>query len=369
MSQASSPASLIHSVVNRWMVLLTVIALLAVPLGSTPHVSARQGEPLKVVATFSILGDWVQQVGGDRVEVVTIVPAGGDAHAFDPNPDQVGQIADADLIFEIGAGFETWLDDMVAASGSPAQRVVVSDGLDLIGANGEGEEHEEHEDEESHAAEASPEAGHQDEHEHEGSPAAGDEHAAGAEDDHEDEHDHGEVDPHIWHEVSNVIAIAETIRSALGMADSASAATFDANAAAYTAELTELDTAIRDQTGSLPEDRRKLVTSHDTFGYYARAYDFEITGTALTLTTESGDPPASEIANLVEEIQSAGVPAIFAENVSNPDLMQAIADEAGVTLAPTLYTDALGEPGSDGETYIAMMRYNTTTIVTALSAE
>ncbi len=359
MSQASSPASLFRSAVGRWMVLVAVIALLAVPLATAPRASAQDGEPVKVVATFSILADWVQQVGGERVEVVTIVPAGGDAHAFDPNPDQVGQIAEAELIFEIGAGFETWLDGMVDASGSDAQRVVVSDGLDLIGATGEGDEHEGEEAHEEEHDDASPAA------EHEGSPVAGDEHAEEA----DEAHEHGEFDPHIWHDVSNAIAIVETIRVQLGIADSANAATFDANATAYTAELTELDTFIREQTGALPEDRRKLVTSHDTFGYYARAYDFEITGTALSsLTTESGDPPASEIAALVEQIRSAGVPAIFAENVSNTDLMQSIADEAGVTLAPTLYTDALGEPGSDGETYIAMMRYNTTTIVTALSA-
>lgn len=357
MSQASSPAPRNGSLPARFTLLLAVIALLAVPLTTVPRANAQEGEPLKVVATFSILADWVQQVGGDRVEVVTIVPAGGDAHAFDPNPDQVGQIADADLIFEIGAGFETWLDDMIAASGSDAQRIVVSDGLDLIGATEEGDDHE---GEETHAEEASPEA----EHEHEASPETGHAEESG------DDHEHGEFDPHIWHDVANAIAIVEVIRAQLGMADSANAATFDANATAYTAELTELDTFIREQTGTLPEDRRKLVTSHDTFGYYARAYDFEIVGTALSsLTTESGDPPASEIAALVEQIQNSGVPAIFAENVSNPDLMQAIADEAGVTLAPTVYTDALGEPGSDGETFISMMRYNTTTIVTALSAE
>ncbi|MDQ3540525.1 MAG: zinc ABC transporter substrate-binding protein, partial [Chloroflexota bacterium] len=121
---------------------MAVIALLAVPLATAPRASAQDGESVKVVATFSILADWVQQVGGERVEVVTIVPAGGDAHAFDPNPDQVGQIAEADLIFEIGAGCEPWLDDMVTASGSSAQRIVVSEGLDLIAATGEGEEYE-----------------------------------------------------------------------------------------------------------------------------------------------------------------------------------------------------------------------------------
>lgn len=320
-----------RSLVRAFVLLLLLAGLPAATPGTA---AAQDGKPLRVVATFSILGDWVTQVGGDRVEVVTIVPAGGDAHTFDPSPDQVASIAEADLIFEIGAGFETWLDDMYAASGSDAQRVAVSDGLDLIGATEEG-----HEDE--HAGEASPEA----------------------------EYEEGELDPHIWGDVSNAVASVETIRTALGSADGANTATYDANAAAYAAELTELDAFIRSEVDKLPEDRRKLVTSHDTFGYFARAYGFEVIGTALnSLTTESSDPPAGEIAALVEEIKTAGVPAIFAENISNTDLMEAIADEAGVSLAPPLYTDALGEPGSEGATYILMMRYNATTIVTALSA-
>ena len=304
-----------------------VIALILAGLPGASPASAQEGDPLRVVATFSILGDWVARVGGDRIEVVTIVPAGGDAHTFDPNPEQVASVADADLIVEIGAGFEPWLDDMVAASGSGATRVVVSAGLDLIGGTGG----------------ASPEAAH--------------------------EQETGEVDPHLWHDVTNAIASVETIRTALGSADAANAATYDANASAYTTELAELDTYIRNESARLPEDRRKLVTTHDTFGYFARAYGFEIVGTALnSLTTGSDDPPAREIAALVEEIAAAGVPAIFAENIANTDLMESIAAEAGVTLAPPLYTDALGEPGSDGETYVSMMRFNATTIVTALGA-
>jgi len=324
------------------------LLVLTLVLAGLPAMSsaarAQDDDPLRVVATFSILGDWVTQVGGDRVEVVTIVPAGGDTHTFDPSPDQVASVADADLIFEIGIGFETWLDDMYAASGSNAQRIVVSDGLDLISATEEGHE-DELADEASPAAEAEPEG------------------------EEEEDHAHGDFDPHIWGDVTNAIAGVETIRAALGSADGADAATYDANADAYAAELTELDAFIRAEVGKLPEDRRKLVTSHDTFGYFARAYGFEIVGTALnSLTTESNDPPASEIAALVEEIDGSGVPAIFAENVSNSDLMQTIADEAGVTLAPPLYTDALGEPSSEGETYIAMMRSNTSTIVNALGA-
>ncbi|MBA2247733.1 MAG: zinc ABC transporter substrate-binding protein [Chloroflexia bacterium] len=341
---------------SRLLAAPVIVALILAGLPGAAPASAQESDPLRVVATFSILGDWVANVGGDRVEVVTIVPAGGDAHTFDPNPEQVASVADADLIVEIGAGFEPWLDDMVAASGSGATRVVVSDGLDLIGGADEHEEEASPDAAHEHADKASPEAAHTD-------------HSDEAEDDQGHEHEPGEVDPHIWHDVTNAIASVETIRTALESADAANAATYDANASAYTAELSELDAFIRNETTQLPEDRRKLVTTHDTFGYFARAYGFEIVGTALnSLTTGSDDPPAQQIAALVGEIEASGVPAIFAENVSNTDLMESIADEAGVTLAPSLYTDALGEPGSDGETYVSMMRFNVTTIVTALAA-
>ena len=145
---------------------------------------------------------------------------------------------------------------------------------------------------------------------------------------------------------------------------------YEANAAAYIAELEALDASIREQVGTLPEERRKLVTSHDTFGYFADAYGFDVLGTALgSLSTEAGDPSARDIATLITEIEEAGVPAIFAENVANPDLMESIAAEAGVSLAPRLYTDALGPQGSPGETYIGMMQSNVTTIVDALSGD
>jgi ABC-type Zn uptake system ZnuABC Zn-binding protein ZnuA len=310
--------------------------------------ATRAQEPVKVVATFSILADWVGTVGGDRIELTTIVPAGGDAHAFDPSPEQVASIAEADLIFEIGLGFESWLDDMVDASGSTAERVVVSDGMALLTAEGahaeDDHEGEEHADEADHHEEAHDEA-HDD----------------------EAEHDHGEVDPHVWGDVQNAMSAVTTINDHLNSTDPDNAATYDANAAAYLTALDELDASISSSVETLPEDARKLVTTHDTFGYYADAYGFSVVGTALnSLSTEGGDPPASEIAALVGQIQDEGVPAIFAENISSNDLMQTIADEAGVTLAPPLYTDALGEPGSDGDTYIAMMTFNTDTIVTAL---
>lgn len=330
-----------RTVAVRLLALITLAAALLNPISAgaagaqTPAPSA---EPVKVVASFSILGDWVKQVGGDRVELITIVGAGGDAHTFDPSPNQVAQVAGAQVLFEVGVEFEPWLNDMAAASGSPARRVAVSDGLDLIPLD--------EEEAEEHAAESSPEG--------EG---------------HEDEHEHGAVDPHVWHDVANAVASVERIRDELSAVDPANATTYAANADRYLAELRTLDGEIRQQVASLPEERRRLVTSHDTFAYYARAYGFTVIGTALgSVSTEAGEPSAQQFAALVAQIQEAGVPAIFAENVANPDLTQSIADEAGVALAPPLYTDALSEPGGPAESYVALMRTNTGTIVTALSA-
>jgi len=350
---------------TRLTALLALVgAAIAAPAGLT---RAQDDEPIKVVATFSILADWVENVGHGDIELTTIVPASGDAHTFDPNPEQLASIADADLIFEIGLNFESWLDGMYEASGSSAERVVVSDHMALLSSDGNGHE----DDADGHEVE-----GDDNGHEDEGDDHAGEDRGHEVEaDDHVDEddgheHEPGAFDPHVWGDVHNAISAVEVISQHLSEVDADNAATYEANAGAYTTQLEDLHSYIETETQTIPEDRRKLVTTHDTFGYFAGAYDFEIIGTALSsVSTEGGDPPASEIAELVEAIENEGVPAIFAENVSNNDLMQAIADEAGVILADPLYTDALGEPGSDGDSYIAMMTWNTDTIVAALIGE
>lgn len=194
------------------------------------------------------------------------------------------------------------------------------------------------------------EEGHDHEHEE------GEEHA----------HDHGEFDPHIWQNPQNVIVMTENVRDALIEADPANADTYTANAAAYIAELQALDTEIEAAVSAVPVESRKLVTSHDALGYFADRYGFEVIATVLPATTEATDPSAGEMAELIETIQSSGVSAVFIENVSNPDLMEQIADAAGVEVAAGLYTDALGEVGSEGDTYLKMMRYNASVITDAL---
>lgn len=291
---------------------------------TTEQVGANK---LPVVATFSVIADMTRTIGGDLVSITTLVGPGGDAHTFEPTPEDGKALAGAKVIFENGVEFEAFLNDLYSASASQATRVVVSNGVALqpISAADHG----------NSAASNSPAS--------------------------------SENDPHIWHDINNAIIMAEHITAGLATADPANAAIYQANGAKYTAALKELDSFIQQQVAQLPVERRKLVTSHDTFGYFAKRYGFQIVGTALaSASTEASDPSPAVLADLIKQIKAAGVPAIFAENISNPKLMQTIADEAGVKLAPTLYTDALGDPGSTGATYIDMMRYNVTTIVAAL---
>ncbi len=305
--------------------------------------TADMADRLRVVATYSILGDMVQNVGGDLIDLAVLVGAGSDPHVYEPVPADNVTLSQATLIFENGLEFETWLDRLYTASGSQATRVDVSKGIDLIRA----EDHD-HDADADHSHDA--DADHSHDHDH----------------DHGHGHTHGEYDPHIWHSVANARIMVQNITAALVAADPDNAATYEANATAYLGELGKLESFIQQEVAQLPAERRKLVTTHDTFGYFARDYGFEVVGTALGITTEAADPSAGEIAALVAEIQAAGVPAIFAENIANPRLMETIAQEAGVEIGPMLFTDALGEPGSAGETYIDMMRYNVTAIVTAL---
>ena len=327
-------------------------ALAMAPLGPKLLGTAStraQTAPLSVLATFSIVGDVVRNVGGDAIALEVLVGSDGDAHTFESSPSDIAKIADASLIFENGVGFEEWLDDVYASSDSVATRVAVAEGLPLLDIEGlPAEGGDEHADEE-HADEAIQDADHD------------------GEEVHEEEHEHGELDPHVWHDPRNVVAEVAFIRDSLSAADPANAQTYAANADAYLAVLGETQVFLVAEVEKLPVDRRKLVTSHDALGYFAAAYGFEIVGTALgSFSTETADPSGGELAELVEQIKTAGVPAIFVENIEGTDLMRQIAADAGVALAPPIYTDALGEPGGEAGTYVDLVRYNMTTIVTAL---
>jgi len=314
--------------VNRWIFVLAIV-LGATALGCVgkPPTSATSGKP-KVVATFSVLGDFVTQIAGDHIELVTLVGADGDAHEYQPTPQDVAAIGRADVVFENGVKFEAgWFDKSYAASQSKAKRVATTDGLKLI----EGDPDHKHTDPEP---------------------------------DHEHEH---EQDPHVWHEVNNAIHMVGKIRDGLCEIDPANAANYRANADAYVARLKALDGWIVQTVETLPKDRRKLVTSHDTFGYFAKRYGFQVLGSVLpSFSTEVADPSAADFAKLVEQVRKANVKAIFCETSHNNKLVERLAQAAGVNVAPPLYTDSLGGADTPAATYEGMMRSNVTTIVGAL---
>lgn len=338
----------------------------------------QEGEsdgPVSVVATYSILGDMVQNVAGDNVDLTTMVGPGEDTHTFEASPSDSRALADADLVLENGLEFESWLDELYESSDSEARRVVVSEGIELIEAGKHG--HEEHGDHEESSYEHGEETHEDHEHEgegtheeHEGEETHGDERGnEHGEEGHDHGHEHGEHDPHVWQDPNNAVVMAENVRDALTDTDPDNEDAYRQNAEEYIDQLEDLDTEIRDQVETIPEENRKLVTGHQVFAYFAEEYGFEIPGTAISsLTTEASDPSAGQIAELADQIQEENVPAIFPEMFTTDEqVMERLANEAGVELAPPLFTGVLAEEGEEGDTYVGMMRYNAQTMADALA--
>ena len=301
---------------------MAIAMLLLVACGGAPATSAptptTSTHKIKVIATFSILGDFVQNVAGDKAELKTLVGLGNDVHEFEPSPSDAQGLMEAGLIVENGLGLEAWLDKLYQASGSQATRLVASKGIPTHQlAESDGKE---------------------------------------------------ETDPHVWQNVTNAITMVQNIRDGLVQADPPNAQVYQANAEAYIAQLKTLDSDIVAEIAKLPAEDRKLVTSHDALGYFADRYGFKIIGSLLgTVATASGDPSAKDFAQLVSDIKTAGVKAVFVESVTNPATMERLAQEAGVKIGPELYTDSLGAQGSAGDTYVKAMRYNVQSIVAALA--
>ena len=283
-----------------------------------------------MVATHSVLADLTRDVAGDDATVSVLVGPGGDAHTFEPTPASSVALHDATLELENGLGFETWLDKLFAASGSQATRVVVTEGI---------------------------------------APRKMDEPEAGAEAPEHAGHDHGEgseTDPHVWHDVANAETMVGNIAAALIAADPAHADGYATRRDAELARLQELDAWVVEQVALIPSDRRVLATTHDTFGYFARRYGFRVVNLLGSVSTDVADPSAAQIASVIDHIRALKVPAVFSENIGNAKMTERVAQDAGVTVVGSLYTDALGEAGSDGDTYEKMIRFNVNAMVEAL---
>jgi ABC-type Zn uptake system ZnuABC Zn-binding protein ZnuA len=294
-------------------------------------VSLAAGEKLKVVATTNIVGDVVRNVGGDQIDLKVLMGIGVDPHTYVTNPADTVAIHDAHVVFANGAGLEANLEEMLENAGGDAVHVHVSHGLDFHPPPG-GHKH--------------------------------DEQAAHGGTEGEDGHEHGDVDPHVWFSVPNVIHWVGNVEQALSALNPSSAGVYEENAHAYIHELEELDAWIQSQISQVPEANRKLVTNHPAFGYFADRYGLEQVG-AIYPVNPSSEPSAQDIAALADAIREYGVPAVFAESTVNPSLAEQVARDTGVKLVP-LYTGSLSEPGDGAETYILLMRYDVNAIVEAL---
>lgn len=285
-------------------------------------VSAEDAK-LPVVASFSILGDFVSRVGGDRVAVTTLVGPNGDAHVYEPTTADARAMAGAKLVIVNGLGFEGWLKKLAKASGTRAPIVEATRGLTPRGKT-------ETADEKGHA-----------------------------------HHDHGAADPHAWQAVANAKTYVANIRDALVAADPAGRTTYEANAAAYAAEIDALEAEMRAAVAKVPPERRRVITTHDAFGWFAAAYGIEFLAPQGMSTEGEATPKA--VAKLIRQIRTEKITAVFIENMGDPRLVKRIADETGVTLGGTLYADALSPKGGPAPTYVDMVRHNVSALTKAMA--
>ena len=300
-------------------------AMSVITLSSIWSASAS-AEPIKVVASFSIIGDFAQNVGGDRIELTTLVGSDGDAHVYEPSPADAVSMSKANVVLVNGLNFEGFLKRLVEASATKASVVELTKGIEPLKMQ-------------------------EDEHGH------GDAGGHG--------HDHGEFDPHAFQSISNAKVYVKNIADAFCSADAAGCDTYKANAAAYTAKLDAEDAEVKAAVASIPEEKRTIITSHDAFGYFEHAYG--LTFLAPEGISTEAEASAADVAALIKQVRDDKASAIFVENITNPRLVEQIAGETGIKVGGTLYSDALSKADGPASTYIDMMKNNISTIKAAIS--
>jgi zinc/manganese transport system substrate-binding protein len=279
---------------------------LALAISTAPlHAQTR----LKVVASFSILGDFVKNVGGDRVEVTTLVGPDGDVHVYTPTPADVRKIADAKLLVVNGFGLEGWLPRLIQAAGGKAAIVTATDGIAPLKAG-------------------------------------------------------SDADPHAWQSIANAEKYVANIRDALAAADPVDAEVFRQNARIYLARLEALDGEVRQAISQIPESRRRMISTHDAFGYFAARYGIAFIA-PIGVSTEA-EPSARDIADIIAQVRTEHTPAVFLERIGDPRLMRRISQETGAKVGGTLYSDSLSDEKGEAPTYIDMVRHNIRTLTSAL---
>jgi zinc/manganese transport system substrate-binding protein len=293
------------------------LATVALLLAQVPA-SAQETQKLKVVATFSILADFVKNVGGDRVSVTALVGPNGDAHVYQPSPADAKSLSDAKVVFANGLGFEGWMARLVKASGTRAPTIVATKGIKPR--------------------------------------KAADDHG----------HGHGDADPHAWQSVANARLYVANIRDALIASDPPGKASYEANATAYLAKLDALDAEVKTAIEKIPADRRRIITTHDAFGYFAAAYG--VTFVAPQGVSTEAEVSAKDVARIITQIRKQKIPAVFLENVTDKRLLERIGAESGARIGGTLYSDALTDEKGPAPSYLEMMRHNVKQLAGALTS-
>ncbi|MBB1077161.1 metal ABC transporter substrate-binding protein [Rhodoferax sp. 4810] len=298
----------------KWLACAALSAPLLLPTAS------QAAEPLPVVASFSILGDLVKVVGGERVKVTTLVGANADAHTFEPSPLDAKTILGARLLVLNGLHFEPWAQKLAKSAGYKGSTLIASDGIQ---------------------PRAMPEA-------------AGHHHG----------HDHDSADPHAWQDPRNVMVYVKNIAKSLSSLDAAGAESYQRNSEAYLKELEALDAFAKAEFAAVPVAQRRVITAHEAFGYLGARYQIKFLA-PQGLMSES-EPSAKEVAQLIRQIKKDKIRAVFVENMSNPQLLAQISKDTGVTLGAKLYVDALSGPNEPGSSYLLMMRHNVTQLVAGM---
>ncbi len=276
--------------------------------------NAFAADKLPVTASFSILGDLVRVVGGERVAVTTLVGANEDAHAFEAKPADAKTLLASKLVVTNGLGFEPWAGKLSKSAGYKGETAVASQGVKA-----------------RHMTDGKA---------------------------------HDETDPHAWQNPNNVEVYVRNIATALSKADAAGASTYQANAEAYVKELQALDAWAKEQIATIPAPKRKVITSHDAFGYFGAHYGVQFLA-PQGMNTEA-EPSAKQVAQLIKQIQREKIRAVFVENMSNPKLIAQLSKDAGATLGASLYADALSTADQPGSSYLQMMRHNVTQLVAGM---
>ena len=298
---------------RRALLVLLVLGVVAAGCAAqgAPEQGGSSGDRLEVVASMSIIADFAEQVGGEAVDVTSLVPIGGDPHVYEPTPSDARAVDSVDLVLGNGVGLEPWFDDLVAASGQDV--VTVAHELSHLVVDDED----------------------------------------------------GEDDPHLWMVPPLAATYVERIADELADLDPAGAQTYRDNAAAYVDRLEALDAELTDELEQIPDQHRVLVTPHDAYSYFADHYGFEVE-TVVGVSTEE-EPSASQVQHLVDVVRETGVPSVFLESTVNPAVIERIAADAGVEVGAPLYGDSVGEPGSGADDYVGMMRANVAALVDGLA--